>query len=78
VKWKLRFFGGGPDDDVDTVDLTEQKVAARAALAKSTQALAEARRRGPEVARVSRSLREIRAKNHFAEMIQDSFRGSTS
>jgi hypothetical protein len=77
VRWKLRIFGGGHDEKEDTVDLEEQKAAARAALARANAGLNAARRRQPEVTRVSTSLREIRRQNHFAEMIQESFKGVT-
>lgn len=75
MRWKLRIFGGGPDEQEETVDLSEQKAAARAALAQANAGLNAAYKRQPEVTRVSASLRKIRERNHFAEMIQDSFKG---
>jgi hypothetical protein len=75
VKWKLRIFGGGHDENEGTVDLSEQKAAARAALAQSQRALEDAQRRQPEVTRVSRSLAEMRRRNNFAQMIEESFKG---
>lgn len=77
MKWKLRIFGGGSDEQEDTVDLTKQKEAALAALAQSEAGLRAARMRQPEVTRVSTSLKQIRQRNHFAEMIQESFKGAT-
>lgn len=76
MKWKLRIFGYRPEDEIDIVDLSERKRQARAAVERSNRALAEVRRDTPEVNRLSRSLREIRARNHFAEMIQQSFEGT--
>lgn len=38
--------------------------------------LAESQARWPEVNTVARSLRELRERNHFAEQIQYTFRGS--
>lgn len=39
------------------------------------QNLADARDRWPEVNRVSKSLRELRERNHFAEQLQHIFEG---
>lgn len=45
------------------------------ARAQAEERLAEARERWPEVNRVSKSLRDLRERNHFAEQIQHIFEG---
>lgn len=76
MRWKLRIFGRGHEQDETSVDLTEHKAAARAALAQSRQALTEARQRQPEVTRVSRSLQEMRKRDVLVEMLRETLRES--
>jgi enamine deaminase RidA (YjgF/YER057c/UK114 family) len=78
MNWKLRLFRSDvPDEEGMREELAAQKEQALQALQASKQALEQARSHQPEVSRVSRSLREMRQKNHFAEMIQQTFREST-
>lgn len=70
MKWNLKLFRHDASDDDTVEDLSEHRKQAE-------RALAEAQRRQPEVSRISRSLREMRQKNHFAELIQQTFREST-
>lgn len=48
---------------------------AEAALVRARAAQREAVARGPEVTAVAERLREIRERNHFAEMISNALRG---
>lgn len=78
MKWKLKLFrSDAPREKGMREELAAQRNEALQALQASREALEQARGRQPEVSRLSRSLREIRQKNHFAEMIQQTFREST-
>lgn len=76
MKWIWRRFTEELEQP-DTTGLEREKAEARAAVMRSSQALTRAKAQTPEVQRVSRSLREIRRRNHFAEMIMDSIKGAT-
>lgn len=54
---------------------SESRAEARAALQRAEADLRRARERGDEVDRAVALLREIRRKNHFAEMISRALQG---
>jgi hypothetical protein len=74
VRWTWHWFSGEADQPEDTVDLTEMKAEARAALKRSSAALADARKRDPEVRGLGEALRRARQKNNFAGRIAQTFR----
>jgi hypothetical protein len=63
-----------PDLPVGLTDLEAQAREAEEAKARADRALREAISRSPEVNRLSNTLRRIRERNKFAEMLNESFK----